>query len=160
MEDDILIRPYEDGDGRAMAELVAHTLRVSNGGDYSPEYLDRIAAGHSAEFFAARAEDSHFYVACGGSGIVGCGGITGGGSESRLIAIFVRPDLQGRGLGRRIVAALEADEFFTRARRTELSASITAVGFYEKLGYSFVNGVTAPDGDGVVRMEKLKGAGE
>lgn len=38
--------------------------------------------------------------------------------------------------------ALEADEIFTRARRTEVGASITAVPFYLKLGYAFKNGVT------------------
>ncbi len=156
----ISIRPYAPGDEAAMAALVAHTLRVSNRADYSPEYLDKIAESHSAGYFAARAADSHFYVACDGSGIVGCGGITARGDESLLVAIFVCPDLQGAGLGRRIVRTLEADEYFTRARRTELAASLTAVGFYEKLGYSFVGGVTSPDAAGVVRMEKYGPAGE
>ena len=39
----ISIRPYAPGDEAAMAALVAHTLRVSNRADYSPEYLDKIA---------------------------------------------------------------------------------------------------------------------
>ena len=41
--------------------------------------------------------------------------------------------------------------------RSEAGCSLTAVHFYEKLGYAFKNGVTVPDKDGVVRMEKQKG---
>ena len=41
--------------------------------------------------------------------------------------------------------------------RSEAGSSLTAVHFYEKLGYSFKNGVTVPDRGGLVRMEKQKG---
>ena len=40
--------------------------------------------------------------------------------------------------------------------RSEAGCSLTAVHFYEKLGYPFKNGVTVPDRDGVGRMEKRK----
>lgn len=63
------------------------------------------------------------------------------------------PQAQGRGVGRRLMEALEADETFTQARRTEVGASLTAVPFYLKLGYAFKNGVTDAGESGVVRME-------
>ena len=40
--------------------------------------------------------------------------------------------------------------------RSEAGSSLTAVHFYEKMGYSFKNGITAPDRDGAGRMEKRK----
>ncbi len=153
------IRPFRAGDETGMAEMIAATLRVSNKNDYAPEYIEEMVRRHSPAYFARRAEDSHFYVVCDGEEIVGCGGITGyrgGAAESYLLSVFVRPAYQGRGVGRRIVGALEADEFFLRARRTELGASVTAVGFWRKMGYSFKDGASSPDGDGVVRMEKYK----
>lgn len=154
---DFEIRPCAPGDETAMAELVAYTLRVSNRTDYTPEYIEAIVKSHDPAFFAERAADSHFYVVRAGERIVGCGGITGyrgSVTESCLLSIFVHPDWQGRGLGKRILETLEADPFFKRARRTEVAASLTAVGFYRRLGYSFKNGVREPDPSGVVRMEK------
>ena len=35
----------------------------------------------------------------------------------------------------KIVEALEADEYFHRAWRTEVGSSLTAVSFYRKMGY-------------------------
>ena len=140
-----------------MAEMIAYTLRVSNREDYTSEYLEGIVNHYPPEFFRERAGDSHFYVLCDGERIVGCGGIGGywgSMTESYVFSVFVHPDYQGRGLGKMIMDALESDEFFRRASRTELGASITAVGFYEKLGYAFKDGITTPDETGIIIMEK------
>ena len=140
-----------------MAAMIAYTLRVSNRDDYTPEYLEGIVNHYPPEFFTERAKDSHFYVLCDGSRIIGCGGITGfSGSaiESFIFSVFVHPDYQGRGLGKMIMDALESDEFFCRASRTELASSITAIDFYLKLGYAYKNEITTPNESGVVIMEK------
>lgn len=153
----IAVRPFEKGDETAMAQMIAYTLRVSNRDDYSPEYLEDIVGHYPPVFFSEHAEDSHFYVLCDGKRIIGCGGITGrwgSPAESYVFSVFVHPDYQGRGLGKMIMEALESDEFFLRASRTELNSSITAAGFYQKLGYAFKDGITTPDEAGVIKMEK------
>ncbi len=153
----LTLRAYLPGDEAAMEELVKYTLQTSNKSDYTPAYLNKIAESHNAAYFAERAKDSHFYVICHGKKLVGCGGITGyhgDTQESYLISVFVHPSYQKKGLGRMIMGALEADEFFTCAKRTELASSVTAAGFYRKLGYDYINGVSVPDGAGVIPMEK------
>ena len=152
-----VVRPFEKGDETAMAGMIAYTLRVSNRDDYTPEYLEDIVNHYPPEFFTEHAADSHFYVLCDGGRIIGCGGITGccgSTTESFVFSVFVHPDYQGRGLGKMIMEALESDEFFRRASRTELNSSITAAGFYQKLGYAFKDGITTPDEAGVIKMEK------
>ena len=156
---EITIRPYRAGDETEISALVAYTLKISNAKDYSPEYLENIICEHSPAFFAEQAKTGHFYTAFDGPKLIGCGGITGyrgSTTESYLMSIFVLPAYQGRGIGRRIVETLEKDEFFMRARSTELAASITAVDFYRKLGYTFKDGIRTPDEHEVVRMEKRK----
>ncbi|MEE1263921.1 GNAT family N-acetyltransferase, partial [Ruminococcus sp.] len=73
-----------------------------------------------------------------------------------LFNIFVLPEYQGKGVGRKIIETLEQDEFFLRAKRVEVPASITAVEFYRKLGYEYKNGIDRPDEERLYRLEKYR----
>jgi GNAT superfamily N-acetyltransferase len=159
MESDILIRPYMAWDETAFSQLIADTMKISNRKDYSPEYIERIIQGYSPEFFIEQAKETHFYAAVDCCKIIGCGGVTmyhGSTDQSYLLAVFVLPEYQGQGIGKLIVEALEEDEYSIRARRIELSSSITASGFYRQLGYESVDGLSEPDENGVIRMEKRR----
>ena len=101
----------------------------------------------------------HFYVACDEKKIVGCGAIGpywGKEDESSLFNIFVLPEYQGRGIGKQIIATLEEDEFFLRAKRIEIPSSITAVEFYKKMGYTYKNGFDSIDEEQLYRLEKYR----
>ena len=150
---------FRNGDEFAVSDVICKTLEISNRKDYSHEFIEENIKSHSPEVIATSAEEAQFYVDMDGETIIGCGGITGywgSTEESYLISIFVLPDYQGKGVGRKIVEALEADEYFRRARRTEVGSSITAVSFYRKMGYEFKDGITTPNEYGVVRLEKRK----
>ena len=152
-----LARASRSGDEFAVSEVIRTTLTVSNSRDYSPEVIKYNIESHSPEVMAKRAAESHFYVAVDGKKIIGCGGITGywgSTTESYLISVFILPEYQKRGIGRKIIEALEADEYFLRAWRTEVGSSLTAVHFYRKMGYEYKNGVSSPDEIGIVRLEK------
>lgn len=159
MARDIRIRPYEAGDEAELSGVIRHTLRVSNSGEYSAAYIEESVRSHTPEAIAAQAGEAHFHVACEGEKIIGCGAITGywgSETESYIMSVFVLPEYQGRGIGRRIMETLEGDPYFARARRTEVGSSLNAVGFYRRLGYTYKNGVTEPDEYQVVRLEKRK----
>mgnify|MGYP002226045077 CR=1 FL=1 len=53
------------------------------------------------------------------------------------MSIFVLPEFHGKGVGRKIINTLETDEFYVRASRIEIPASITAMEFYRKFGYDY-----------------------
>ena len=98
------------------------------------------------------------YVVCDGSKIVGCGTIApywGSQTESILLTIFVQPEYQGKGVGRLIINTLEQDEYFLRAERVEIPASITGVEFYKKMGYNYKNGVDELEDGVMYRLEKF-----
>lgn len=155
----ITLRRFQKDDEYAISDVICTTLAISNQKDYSPAFIEENIRSHSPEVIAQRAKDAHFYVAMDGETIIGCGGITGywgSTEESYLTSIFVLPDYQGKGVGRKIVEALEADEYFHRAWRTEVGSSLTAVSFYRKMGYKFKNEITTPDEYGTVRLEKRR----
>ena len=63
---------------------------------------------------------------------------------------------QGKGVGRKIIQTLEQDEFYLRAKRIEIPASITACEFYKKMGYNYKNGIDSVDDEQLYRMEKFR----
>ena len=73
-----------------------------------------------------------------------------------LFNIFVLPEYQGKGVGRKIIEALEKDEYFLRAKRVEIPASITACEFYKKMGYTYKNGIDVVDEEQLFRLEKFR----
>ena len=150
-------RRFEAADAQTVSEIIIRTLREVNIRDYTPEYIEETAAKMDPQQILRRAEWTHFYVILDGEAIVGCGAIGpywGKEDESTLFTIFVLPEYQRKGVGRRIIETLEADEYFLRAKRVEIPASVTGCAFYRKFGYEYKNGVTEPDEEGLLRLEK------
>ena len=153
------IRLFQQGDALEVASLVARTLKESNSQDYSAEYIEDTIASQSAEVLIERSKEGHMYVVCDKERIVGCGAIGsywGKEDESSLFNIFVLPEYQGKGIGRKIIEALESDDLFLRAKRIEIPASITACPFYRKLGYTYKNGIDVVDEEQLFRLEKFR----
>ena len=153
----MIIRRFEEKDAGAVSGMIAETLRKTNRKDYSEEYLEDIIRHLQPDDILVRAGWQHFYVAEEDACVIGCGAIGpywGKMDESSLFTVFVHPDHQGRGIGRRIMETLERDAYFLRAKRVEIPASVSAAPFYLKMGYTFKNGVTVPDEEQLLRMEK------
>lgn len=153
------IRRFQEKDAGAVSALLATTLRTTNIKDYSSEYIENVIKTHQPQNILERASWTHFYVVCDNEKIVGCGAIGpfwGKTDESSLFTIFVLPEYHSVGIGRKIIQTLEQDEYFLRAKRIEIPASITATPFYLKMGYDYKNGITAPDSEGLLRLEKFR----
>lgn len=137
--------------------MIAASLRETNGPDYPAEEIEELVSFYSPAGVLRRAQESHMYVSCEGGLVVGCGAIADSGEgESCIMTLFVLPACQGRGIGRGILETLETDESFLRAKRVEISSSITAHRFYKKFGYTYMNGAGEPDANGSVFMEKRR----
>lgn len=155
----ITIRKFEIKDAEAVSALIAKTMRTTNVKDYTPEVIENTISHLTPENIIQRAGWMHFYVVCEGDTIIGCGAIGsywGKMDESSLFNIFVLPEYQGKGVGRKIVETLEQDEFFLRAKRIEIPSSITASEFYIKLGYNYKNGIKIIDEEHHIPMEKFR----
>jgi len=151
------IRRFSDNDADSVCVIIERNLREVNSKDYPREYIEANVQSHKRTTILDRAKSSHMYVACDGDTVLGCGAIAGyygSKEESILLTIFVLPELHGKGIGREIIRALEDDEYFRRAKRIEIPASITACDFYRKLGYEYKGGVKTVDEGGCIRLEK------
>ena len=159
MSNSYIVRRFQYNDAVEVSALIIKTLRTTNAKDYSAEYIENDVKAFSLEGVIERAGWTHFYVVCDKECIVGCGAIGsywGKEDESSLFNIFVLPEYQGKGVGRKIIETLENDEYFLRAKRVEIPASITACEFYKKMGYSYKNGIDVIDEEQLFRLEKFR----
>lgn len=156
----ITYRTFKNSDAQEVANLVKETMLTTNIKDYSKEYLENDLKDLTAQAFIEKAKYFHCYVFVDDmtDKIVAVGSIGaywGRKDESSLFNIFVLPEYQGQGIGKQLISVLEQDEYFKRAKRIEIPASITGVGFYQKMGYSFKNDKETLDDEQLYRLEKF-----
>ena len=158
MKEKLFIRPFVEPDATAVQNIIHRGLREINGKDYPAELIEEYCACFTLEKIKSQADTAHMYVVVSDDKIVGTGSIApywGSEKESILLTIYVLPEMIGQGIGSAIINALEQDEYFLRANRIEIPSSVTAVKFYQKMGYGFKSGII-PDAEGIVSMEKFR----
>jgi N-acetylglutamate synthase-like GNAT family acetyltransferase len=153
------IRRFNDNDAAIISKIICRNFLEVNIKDYSKEEMEALSQIYDTNKVLDIASYAHMYVACIENEVVGCGAISsfwGREEESILLTIFVLPELQGRGIGKSIIETLESDEYFLRAKRIEIPASITACEFYKKMGYNYKNGLEELDDERNYRLEKFR----
>ena len=156
----IEVRRYIDGDETAICEIVKKAVLSENIKDYPKTAIEHLVESHNEDLIKRRANAFHVYVLTDEEKIIGVGMIGpywDSLTESSFFTIFLDPQYKGTGLGRKIIETLEADEYFKRAERVEIPASITAVEFYRHFGYGFKKEKMGHivDNEGIYRMEKF-----
>ena len=149
--DALTIRPATPADVAALSELIRRTVRRSNAADYAAPVVELIAANHAPDKVAQRLVERDVFVCLEGHRIVGTIGL----ESDKLRSLFVEPDLQGRGVGARLVAHLEAHARQAGVAELHLSSSITARGFYQRLGYRMIRFDERHDGSTFLMSKML-----
>jgi|SRR6516162_8377338 len=127
----IEIKCATEGDAEGISRIVIRALRETNAKDYPPEVISALVSNFSPERVACLIANRQVYVAIAHGMIIGTASLQG----SVVRTVFVDPDHQGKGMGARLMDVVES---LARARsitRLSLRSSITAHGFYKKLGY-------------------------
>ena len=154
---EIKVRRYIAGDEKDICKVVKKDVLTENIKDYPKEAIDHLIESHNEDLIIRRAKAFHVYVLTENDNIIGVGMIGpywDSLTESSFFTIFIDPDYKGLGLGRKIIETLEQDEYYKRADRVEIPASITAVEFYKHFGYGFKKHGNIVDDEGIYRMEK------
>ncbi len=156
----ISVRPYQNEDMQAVINLAKRNLLEVNIKDYPKELMEKFASMYTEDYVKHLSTNGHSYVVMLDGELAGCGTVMPFWGKEQdecvLLSIYVLPDYQGKGIGRYIMAALESDEYYKRSKRIEIPATITARGFYERLGYSYKDGNREPDAEGSCHMEKFR----
>ncbi|MEI4470623.1 GNAT family N-acetyltransferase [Frigidibacter sp. MR17.24] len=155
----VAIRAAGPGDAPAVAALIRTTIAASNGPDYPPEILARILAGFDDAAVAVQIATRQVLVAERGGEILGTGALVRDAGGAEIRSLFVAPAAQRGGIGRALMARLaeaagaDGGADGGPAVVLRLQSSLTARGFYERLGF-VVTATTEIAGEPVLRMER------
>jgi GNAT superfamily N-acetyltransferase len=125
------IREFLPQDAAAVSGIIRSTLRVTNGADYSPEILEPLIEYFSPEKVLQLAGERMCLVAEIDAQIVGTVAL----ENSELQTFFVRPDFQRKHVGTFLLKNIERFARGSRIKKITVFSSLTAVSFYEKMGY-------------------------
>jgi GNAT superfamily N-acetyltransferase len=145
-----IIRHFEAADAGAVTTLIGNTLLVSNSGHYTVEEISRLAAGYSAQSVGALSEHSEVWVYEEEGLIQGVVSV----DRTTIQALFVAPDRQGKGIGRVLLGVAEAAARRRGVTELQVPASLTALGFYERMGFRSLGPGRSAGGVAIERMAK------
>lgn len=155
----VCIRPMEESQATEVSALIGQVLMEVNIRDYPREALLEFVEYYSPERVASIPRSGgHSYVAMRGDELLACGSVVpmeDRPGECEIRALFVRPEWEGKGVGRQLVRTLEADPLFRGAKRVAVSASLTSHEFYLKLGYRYQDGIKVCEDHDHYWMEKF-----
>ena len=128
----LTLRKATDGDAAAAWEIRSAAIRYACKGFYAEDLLALWTAGELTDSYAEFiAQKCHVAIANGR--VVGSGAIDL--DDGRLDAIFVRPEMMGQGIGKRIIAHLVDIGRSSGLTELKLDATLNAAPFYRCCGF-------------------------
>jgi predicted N-acetyltransferase YhbS len=118
----------------AVSRVILEALRRSNAKDYSPEVISRVETSFSPSALLNLFQQREVFVAVHDQRIVGTASL----DRRAVRTMFVTPEIQRQGVGRRLMEAVEGAARKAGIDVLAVPSSVTAEQFYAKLGYEAV----------------------
>ncbi len=132
MMTNLYIRKAVLADAEAISRVIIQTLKEVNTKDYSERVINAVITNFSAEQIAAKMKQRKIFVLMEKDHIIGTASLEG----DLVRSVFVLPSKQGKKAGSLLMHYLEEVARKKNISCLTVSSSITAEGFYQKLGYS------------------------
>jgi GNAT superfamily N-acetyltransferase len=133
-KENILIRDYEEKDLGSLEYVVHRTIKESYNEFYPPEAIKYFLELHSKENMGKDIPKGRTIILRLKDKIIATGSIV----EDEIKRVFILPEYQGRGYGRKIMKMLEKTALDKGVRRVKLCASLPSKDFYLMLGYTIL----------------------
>lgn len=152
------IDEYKEKYLEQISNIIIQDLMTVNSKDYGIERAKKMAEDFTTEklkhTFSKRRK---VFVALINGQVVGTAGIEKSwynDDDYWILTVFVKPDNHGQGIGSQLIRKIEDFAATLPIKKLVIPASITAHGFYYKLGYRYEDGKKEPNDEGMYIMEK------
>jgi len=131
----LALRRFCERDLAKVCELVSETIDTSYAAVYPARVVEFFHQYHERSVVISDASSGHTIVVQSGGKLVA----TGTRVDTTIRRVFVRAAWQRHGIGKMMMAELEAAALEANIERLDLSASLPAKEFYLRLGYEIVS---------------------
>ena len=128
----MIIRQFRDMDADVVADIIKKNLIEVNSKHYPQFVIDHMLEINTPSRLIEIARNRLVLVAVELDEVIG----TANFSENYFGSVFVHPDHHGKHVGAKLMESLEDLAKKNGASEVRLHASINAIGFYEKQGYT------------------------
>jgi N-acetylglutamate synthase-like GNAT family acetyltransferase len=144
------IRKFKESDSFELSILSGRAMKERNNEGYTDQQINSIVSYYDFDRFLNNSHNKKVYVCVFDGKIVGTGTL----KFNEIMACFILPEYQKKGIGKALASFLEDEAKRDGFSKVWLVSALSAQGFYKKLGYSFVSEKLHPEwGKGIV-MEK------
>ncbi|MGD8403828.1 MAG: GNAT family N-acetyltransferase [Anaerolineales bacterium] len=154
----MIIDRFQASQAEEVAELIKRNLLEITSKYYSPEYIASLINHHSPTELLDKALAQYIFVALEDGSAIGTGSLANLGTPEMPTyygtAIFVALEFHRKGVGRQIMRRVEEKALELGAAKITVRAAVNACQFYEKLGYTYQDGIEMPDEKGNFVMIK------
>ena len=127
----VLVRAARADDAQAISKVVIAALRQSNALDYPPDVIARVEQSFAAPQILGLIIQRQVYVAILDGAVVATASL----DQQVIRSVFVAPGHQGTGIGKQLMARIESVAGQHGLQELRVPSSITAEGFYARLGF-------------------------
>ncbi|MGE8412720.1 MAG: GNAT family N-acetyltransferase [Pseudomonas sp.] len=128
------VRPAVVADAQRISQVILAALLASNARDYPASVIERVRQSFTAAGVEQLMQRRRMFVALADGVLVGTASL----DANAVRTMFVEPSWHSRGVGRQLMAVLQQAARDAGESVLVVPASITAEGFYARLGFRTV----------------------
>jgi len=149
------LREFTEKDASEVSSVIRNAIMYRDNRGYTLAQLYAIANHYSSETICSNLQDKKIFVCEENGRIVGTATL----NKDELMACFILPEYQGKGIGKKFVKLRENEAKKNGIFRVWLVAALSSYNYYKKLEYSLVSEKNHPSwGKGFI-MEKFLNEG-
>lgn len=154
------VRPFDESDASAVSSLICRNFIEVSSKDYPAEEIRILCERHTEEHIRRMSRERTFLVAIDDGLVAGAAALLvrpqGFPPGYGLVTtVFVLPEYHGKGVGRLLMESIESMARESGTEVLALESSITAHGFYRRLGFTDEVCKARKVADDLFYMEKL-----
>lgn len=155
---ELVIRRFNENDLDKTYEMIQKALSISNINKiYEKKIISRWSNVYTKQYIIGTSHLRHFYVAEIDGNIVGTCTIHKDGDKGYISCVYTDPEVQGKGIAKTLLGTVLQDEVCNEVDSVILHAVLSAVTFYKRMGFHFLDEmpvIILDSGVEVVTMEK------